>query len=530
MAVRNLARPARRPDDLAVKPLFYSGTELIPANLPDDARLIMPPEVGPSVGDVRAAVARALEEPLDGKPLDERVTERSKVLVVFDSPAFPIPPLRSDARPAALEAIATCLKQRGVPLDHLTLLCSSGITRIYSATEIARVSSAPTLAGHPVACHDAEAIDRLATIGTTTQGELIELNDAVTRADLVVTLAIAQAPVQGGWTTLMPGLASVASARAFLTAKNLSEGITPFEPESRFQKALRRAGKVLEKKLDLFHVELALDTRMWFKAVIDFLRPEGEVPAPVAAWDRIPEPIRARASRLFHSEYQTIAVAAGSVDAAHERIRQVLLERCYTEVGSQADVVVLGVPAVAPHTLNSYDNPVLDVASAFGYVLAWHQGRPLVRKGGSVVLLTPLHERFDRPTHLPYVEFYEKVLAQTRDPAQLAERFETLFSGRPEYVSAYRRRRAYHGLQPFHLWYQACNVLAKVGKVFVVGAGKQAAERFGFTASASFEDALDAAREAAGGAGATLAAPVLPPAFGMRVGAALSARARAPIG
>jgi hypothetical protein len=498
-----------------VRPLFYSGTEVIAANLPDDARLVMPPEVGPGLGDLRAAVTSALEEPVDGKPLIERVTDRSRVLIVVDGPAFPVPPMRVDARPVALESIVGCLMDGGVRMDHVSLLCSSGITRLYRPTEIARVASVPGLS--PAACHDAEAIDHLAVIGGTTEGEVVELNDAVQRADLVITVAVAQAPAHGGWTTLMPGLASVSSARAFLTAENLAQGPTPFEPGSRLQKALRRAGRVLEKKLDLFHVEIALDTRLWPSAVLNLLRPEGGVSRPIVAWDRIPEPIRARASRLFHSEYQAVGVAAGSVNAAHERIRQILLERCYVKVDAQADVVVLGVPAVAPHTLNSYDNPVLDVVSAFGYVLAWHEGRPLVREGGAVVLLTPLHERFDRRTHLPYVEFYEKVLSRTRDPLEMAEIFEALFCGRPEYVSAYRRRLAYHGLQPFHAWYQACNMLRRVGRTFVVGAERQPVDRFGFTACASVEEAVDAAREAAGGAGATVAAPVLPPAFGVRL-------------
>ncbi|MBI5548397.1 MAG: DUF2088 domain-containing protein [Deltaproteobacteria bacterium] len=500
-----------------MRPLFYSGTEVIAATLPEDARLVMPPPIGSGIGDVKAAVARALEQPVDGKPLDERVSELSRVLLVYDAPTFPVPSLRVDPRIAAIEAILEALAARGLPRESVTLLCSTGVTRLYRNTEIARVAGVTALASHTALCHDAEAIDRLVEVGKTSEGELVELNAAVTEADLVVSLAVAQAPVQGGWTTLIPGLASVACARTFLTAKNLAEGATPFDPSSRFQKALRRGGRLLERKVSIFHVELALDTRLWFKPVINLLRPEGEVPAPVAAWDRIPEPIRARASRLFRSEYQTIGVAAGSVNVAHAAVCDLLSSSNYAKVDSPADVVVLGVPAVTPHTLGSYDNPVLDVASAFGYVLAWHDGKPLVRKGGAVVLLTPLHERFDRPTHLPYVEFYEKVLAETREPAEMAERHEALFSGRPEYVAAYRRRHAYHGIQPFHAWYQAWNVLSRVGKVIVVGAQEQTARRFGFESAKSLEDALGRARDFAGGPTASVAAPVLPPAFGIKV-------------
>jgi hypothetical protein len=498
-----------------VRPLLYSGTEVLAANLPADAQLVMPPKIGPGFADVKTAVAQALESPVDGRPLAERIHERSKVLVVFDGPGFPVPPLRADPRIPAIEAILVALDARGLPLQNISLLCASGVTRLFHNTEIARIAGVPAMASHHTHCHDAEDLERLAVFGTTSEGEQLELNAALREADLVVSLAVAQAPVQGGWTTLVPGLASVNCARAFLTAKNLATGETPFEDGSRFQKALKRAGKVLEKKVELFHVELALDTRLWFKPMIGLLRPKGAVPKPVAAWNSIPEPIRARASRLFRSEYQVIGVAAGSVGAAHEAMAQLLLERSYVPA-KQADVVVLGVPSVAPHTVNSYTNPVLDVGLAFGYVLAWNAGKPLVKKGGVVVMLNPLHERFDKPTHAAHAGFYQKVLSDTREPEVMAEKHENLYSGRPEYVGAYRKKFAYHGVHPFHVWYQAWNALSKVGRVLAVGASKSAADRFGFETASDLEEALSMARESAG-KDASVAVPVLPPAFGVKV-------------
>lgn len=499
-----------------MRPLLYSGTEVIPVSLPADAQLVMPPKVGPGFADVRAAVSQALESPVDGKPFAERVTERSKVLVVFDGPGFPVPPLRVDPRVAALEALLVALDARGLPLQNVRLLCAPGVTRLFHNTEIARVAGVPAMASHHTWCHDAEDLERLKVLGKTSEDEPVELNAAVAEADLVVSLAVAQAPVQGGWSTLVPGLASVACARTFLSARNLALGESPFDDGSRYQRALARAGRVLEKKLELFHVELALDTRLWFKPMIGLLRPKGEVPKPVGAWNSIPEPIRVRASRLFRSEYQVIGVFAGSVGAAHAATTRLLLERSYVPA-KQADVVVLGVPAVAPHTVNSYTNPVLDVALAFGYVLAWYEGLPLFKKGGVVVLLNPLHERFDKPTHAAYAGFYQKVLADTRDPEAMAEKHEHLYAGRPELVGAYRKKFAYHGVHPFHVWYQAWNALSKAGRVLAVGAAKPVAERFGFETARNLDEALSMARETAG-KDASVAVPVLPPAFGVRVG------------
>ncbi len=494
--------------------LFLSGTEFVTASLPDDTLFIEPPPPRPAAGpvDVRAAVARALEAPVDGKPLAELASERDRVVIAFDGPAFPVPALRVDPRPAALEALIALLDRRGIPLERIFLLCAAGVTRIFRPTEIAHVAGVQTMASHESACHDAEDLSRLADFGDV-DGLPLELDARLREADLVITLSVAQAAPQGGFATLVGGLASARTARALFSAENLARH-SPFDPGSPFHRALSTAGVALEKKLRLFHVELALDARVSSRPPA---LQAGALPRPLAAWNRVPLSLRERASRLVHGDYQLLGAFAGSTEAAHQRALQAMEAANVVRVKQPVDVVVLGVPAAGPFSDGGRTNPVLAACNAFGYLLGWRAGPPLFKPGGQVILLAPLREEFDRASHLPYLEFYNQVLAATRDPFAMAARDEDRFAGRPEYVSAYRRRHALHGLHPFHAWYLAWSTLSQAGGVIAVGASPAVAQRLGFQEAETLVQALDRARERAGGRHATVAALTSPP-FGVRVG------------
>ena len=445
------------------------------------------------------------------------MSERDRVLIVFDSPDFPVPPLREDPRGPAIAEILQTLRDRGLAAERIRLLCASGVGRIYRPAEIATVLGEKAAQVHALSCHDAEALDGFADFGSTSEGEPVELNAALTAADLVISVALVQTPLNGGYGPLVSGLASARTARVVWSAKNLCAGPNALDPRSGLHKATRRIGKLLEKKLEIFHLEIALDTRLWASPIARLAKAEGALPRPLQAWSRIPEPLRARASRLFRAEYQPVAVFAGQVEKVHARILETLDARCYAPVERQADIVVLGLASVTPHATRSLGNPVLAASSAFGYHLAWHKGGPLFKKNGAVVLLAPLVERFDKPRHLPYQRFYNEVLAATREPSEMAERFESLYAGRPEFVSAYRRRNAYHGLHPFFSWYLGWSTLARCNKVFAVGSEKRPAERLGFVPVATVEEALQAAREAVGKPRPSVAVPAMPPAFGLNL-------------
>ena len=101
-------------DPRVPRPILLAGTEFVTPELPDGVTLIHPPQPQPGLRSVRAALRRALAEPLGSKPLAERVSERDRVLIVFDSPDFPVPPLREDPRGPAIAEILQTLRDRGL--------------------------------------------------------------------------------------------------------------------------------------------------------------------------------------------------------------------------------------------------------------------------------------------------------------------------------------------------------------------------------------------------------------------------------
>ena len=143
---------------------------------------------------------------------------------------------------------------------------------------------------------------------------------------------------------------------------------------------------------------------------------------------------------------------------------------------------------------------------------------PLVaRDGGVLVLMQPFIPGFHRRHHLPYIEFYQKVLADTRDPREMETRFEEDFADRREYIEAYRHHHSYHGAHPFYVWYWCGLALERLERVIVVGAkSREVVERLGFEAAASMEEAWRTAGETLG-EGYSITHLSIPPIFAVEM-------------
>jgi hypothetical protein len=113
-------------------------------------------------------------------------------------------------------------------------------------------------------------------------------------------------------------------------------------------------------------------------------------------------------------------------------------------------------------------NPVLVVCQTLGYFFNFYRGKPLLREGGVYIFLYPLHEDFYPIHHPSYIEFYQRVLAETTDPKIIEFTYESEFAHNPKYIDQYRHSYAFHGVHPFYMWYWACRGLAHVGQVIFV--------------------------------------------------------------
>ncbi|HJU37418.1 MAG TPA: lactate racemase domain-containing protein, partial [Gaiellaceae bacterium] len=104
---------------------LLSGTRLVVASAPADARVLRPPAPGRPT-DVEAATREALRFPLDGEPLEALAAGASRVTIVVEPPAVPIGSVLGDPRAQAIAAVSDALAELGVRTENQTLLVAGG--------------------------------------------------------------------------------------------------------------------------------------------------------------------------------------------------------------------------------------------------------------------------------------------------------------------------------------------------------------------------------------------------------------------
>ncbi|MBS2027492.1 MAG: DUF2088 domain-containing protein [Deltaproteobacteria bacterium] len=464
------------------RPTLLSGLDLLAPKLPGDASLLaLPPPVRP-LPNPEAAVRAAIDHPVAGRPLAERVTARSKVLIVVEHPAHLVP--AGELRPLrlALHAVLDVLKARGLPLRAVKILVACGLEHRPAMTELAPALGLEVTGGYEVDIFDAEAHRAFRDQPDGANGAQ-ELAQALAEADLIVDLSVRTHAPRPPLANLVEGLATYRALRPLHRPEQNPEPI-----------ALQRA-KALAAELPIFSVALVQSEAVLSAAAQGLLGTSDGLSASARAWNRMPQLMRRRAAALFRSAAAPGAVFAGDPLAAESQADDAVRAATRVPHGPPVDILVIGVPDLSPDAPDARPNPVL--TAHLGLVTLLGQVRHRLRDGGAVVLATPLGDQFNRVQHLPYVEFYERALRVAPRGIDLSQRFEFDFSGRPELVAAYQKRGAVHGAHPFHRWYAQERARAGL-RVFAAGAGAAAAQRVGFEPAATVEAGLEQARDVLG--------------------------------
>ena len=158
----------------------------------------------------------------------------------------------------------------------------------------------------------------------------------------------------------------------------------------------------------------------------------------------------------------------------------------------------MGLPYICPYNVNSIMNPILVACLGLGYFFNLYKGgRPLVREGGVLIMSHPTPWEFHPGHHPSYIDFFEQVLSESTDPAEIGK-YEEAFATDPWYIHLYRTGHAYHGVHPFYMWYWCAHALDHLGAVIVVGGERAAVRRLGFKPASSMADALEMASDVVG--------------------------------
>jgi hypothetical protein len=436
-------------------------TATLPAGtrrLSSEAEVVLPP-----LADLAGAVRAALASPLGVPRIRELVKPGARVTIAFDDHTTgsfgPI-------RPVAIRAVLHELAEAGVSPAQVRLVCANALHRMCRRAELARLLDDELIRdfGSRLSCHDAEDPDQIADLGPTPDhGYPVEVSRLVTDTDLTVYVNTNYIRgFTGGWKSVCVGLSTWKSIRVTHTPDGMSMSLN----RNRMHAVLDEMGHHLERRLG----------RRIFK--ID---------------------------TLLATPFQAAHVFAGGIDETRRAALEVQARRFpprRAAAPEPCDILVYGVPDSSPYAIWASVNPILTLISmGLGYLggMIEAAGRP----GATVIMAVAARDAWDRVHHPSYVDVWERVLTQTRDPYEISARFEEEYARHPEHIDAYRHRFAFH---PIHgiLATHPLKRLRHLGRVIVAGARDPHVPRhLGYEVADSVEEAVARAREIHG-PGATI--------------------------
>ncbi|MGH9451856.1 MAG: lactate racemase domain-containing protein [Terriglobia bacterium] len=489
-------------DERSAPRLMWFGEDLLRVKMPAGTRVVYPKPTIHGLRDPKAGIRYALDHPEGMEPLNSLLKPGMKVTVAIDDISLPLPPMkRPDVRELVLEAVLERLAAKGV--DDIHIIVATSFHRRLTPAEIARSTGAHIYRQfYPdrLYNHDGEAPEGMVDLGLTDHGEHVRINRRAAESDLLIYVNINLVPMDGGNKSVGVGLCDYAVLQAHHTPQTILKCDSYFDhTRSEMNRSCDRIGEVINRRLKVFHIETVLNNAMFDPRMAFFVKNEDEH----SRFDRImfrsarfalsKLPRRTKRKILFEipASYEMIAVHAGATLPVHEKS----LAYCYAQycvpLEGQSDVVVYGIPFISPYNVNSILNPLLVQVMALGYFHNMYRGMPVVKKNGVLIITHPLYDEFDARHHPSYIEFFHRILPETRDSMELQRKYESEFAHDAEYIRMYRTGNAYHGVHPFYMWYWGENGRAHVGKVIVVGAESHAAARtMGWDTAATVEEAL----------------------------------------
>jgi hypothetical protein len=486
--------------------MLFSDTGILLEEIPTGTRVVFPNPPIEELANWRAAIRWAINHPEGCDPLHAQLRPGMRVVIALDDISLPLPPMRTpDVRQHMLEIVLQLLADSGV--DDVHLLIANALHRRMTEAEMRRMVGTRIFdAYYPdrYTNHDAEEPGAIVELGTTEAGEKVRISRRAAEADLLIYLNVNFVPMDGGHKSVGTGLTDYLGLRAHHTPQAIRASKSYMEPKhSELHGSVDRIGKVIDQHLNVFHIESALNNRM-FDGPMAFLgkREEDFTDVDRAAlaglrWtlQRTPRALRQNVFHRIPAAYGLIACAAGRTELAHEKILQACRRQLFVKVRGQADILVIGIPYISPYNVNSILNPLLVQVMACGYFFNMNRGIPLVKKGGTLILTHPCMDEFDPVQHPSYIEFFHRLLPETTDAMALHMKYEREFAQNPSYVHLYRKGNAYHGAHPFYMWYWGENGRQHLGQIIAVGTeNTHVPELMGWERADTLAEGIDMAR------------------------------------
>lgn len=488
---------------------LFSGDRLVSVDLPTGTRVVYPKPPLDELKDVDAAIRYAINHPHNSEPLYAKLKPGMKVTIAVDDISLPLPPMRKpDIRQRVLTIVLELLADYGV--DDVEIIIATSVHRRMKDFEVRHMVGDKIFNAYwpkKLYNHDAENAAQMKYIGTTEHGEEVELNRRAAESDLIIYVNLNLVPMDGGHKSVAVGLCGYRSLRAHHNPKVMRQCYSYMDPaSSALNSSVERMGRLTNKHLNVFTIETTVNNRM-FDRNLDFLAKNEDdfnsteraaLRALMFTLDKLPQPARQAIFQRVPSPYGVTGVFAGETEAVHAHTIKRSFEQYCVPVYGQADILITGIPYISPYNVNSFLNPLLVQVMANGYMFNLYKGVPMVKKGGTMIILHPCTDYFDNEHHAPYIEFVHRVLPETRDAMELHKHFEPKFAANPAYIEMYRFGHAYHPTHPFFMWYWGEAGRQHIGRMIVVGADNEYIPKLlGWETARTMDEALRMAKQTA---------------------------------
>ena len=486
---------------------IFSGDKLVEVDLPTGTRVIYPKPPLKALKDVDAAIRYAINHPYNSEPLYAKLRPGMKVTIAIDDISLPLPPMRRpDVRERVLTVVLDLLADYGV--DDVELIIATSVHRRMKDFEVRHMVGDKIFNAYwpkKLYNHDAENLANMKYIGTTEEGEEVELNRRAVESDLVIYVNLNLVPMDGGHKSVAVGLCGYRSLRAHHNPRIMRDCHSYMDPKtSALNTSVMRMGRLTNKKLNVFTIETTVNNRM-FDTPLEFLAKNEDdltrternsLRALRFTLDQLPQPARQAIFQRVPSPYGVTGVFAGETEAVHEHTLRRSFEQYAVPVVGQSDILISGIPYISPYNVNSFLNPLLVQVMANGYMFNLYRGVPMVKKGGTMIITHPCTDQFDNDHHAPYIEFVHRLLPETRDAMELHKRYEKKFAENPAYIEMYRYGNAYHPAHPFFMWYWGEAGRQHLGRMIVVGADNEyIPQLLGWETARTMDEALRMAKQ-----------------------------------
>lgn len=465
-ALGKISQSAKVMGVMSVRMEFEYGQGVMGAVLPDNTDVFIPGETvadPPFVENPEEATRESILHPVGMEPISKLVKKGSKVTIIFPDR------VKGGEHPTAHRKVAIPivleeLYKAGVRKEDILLICSNGLHRKNTETEIRNILGEEVFnqfwLSNQIINHDSEDYENLVDLGCTESGDPVIMNKFVYESDLAVLIGHSQGNPYGGYSGgykhCATGITHWKSIASHHVPKVMHRpDFTPVNTKSLMRNKFDEIGMFMEERMGrkFFCCDAVLDT---YSRQIEIHSGYGAEIQPLC-WKM-----------------------------ANKRTYVPWAEKKY-------DIVVFGMPQLFHYGDGMGTNPIFMMQAISAQIIRHKR----VLKDNCVVICSSICDGYFHDEIFPsYRDVYEMFQKNYNNTLADIAKYGEYYAHMQKYIDQYRFNYAFH---PFHAFSMTtCGHIAEenTAAIYIVGAQSPGYARgMGMKTRATFEEAIADAKK-----------------------------------